>query len=228
MNRKLVLIVFALLLMISGTIGVYFYVDTRLSEVTVYEAYKTITKGEIINRSDIIEYNLTGDKLLISNHFMTVLSDIEGMYAAVNIQKGTNFKTSMLVDSKTKISAFRFEVKEGYVYQAIETSLCNSVGGIIKKGDFVNLIGLTQIKNNLEDATLDYSSILLIEKVKVIDVINKSGLDEIDASKEAYYDGVPSVVIIEIPKELQLKVSSYKMIKLIYVTPAYKEGDINE
>lgn len=223
--KKIIILIVAILLMVGSVGGLYFLYKSKLSEITVYEASMNINEGVEITEDMVDSFMITGDKLVLSERFIIDKNDIVGKFANVSILEGTNFEKNFIVEEKTNITQYRFDIKEGYVYQSIETDLNKSVGGLIKANDYINLIGLTLDKQN--DNGTDYKSVLLLEKVKVIEIKNKSGLNQENVQTEAYVDNVPYSVVIEIPKIMQTIISEYRTINIIYVPQTYEPLETN-
>ncbi|WP_128896644.1 Flp pilus assembly protein CpaB [Longirhabdus pacifica] len=206
MKKKWIIIVVAIAIGMIGTLLIYIENTKRLHEIDIY-----VAKVDIPENTKITKEMVTKEKK--KSHYLmdgTLVDDaMIGQYTTVPIYQHESFLKVKLHDGRVNKSV-GYDVKEGERIVSITVDNAESIGGVVKAGQFVDLIWVHETQDQLKVAKPLY------QHVEVLDLRTKTGLSE---SKEGSESGIQFIntnatAEREYPLELVLRVSQEQSVAI--------------
>jgi pilus assembly protein CpaB len=174
MKTKLVLV----LAIIMGLITTYLFYDYMKQyevETTIQENMtKVLVAKEPIKKNQRISAGMVEfaevPEMAVHPKVITLVSDIEGLYATSNIEKGESILTHRVKSEKEETLFVSKKVTEGHRAVSIGVNFVQSVSNLIEPEDYVDVIFSEQIKEGEKEVI---KSEIILSKVRVLAIGRK-------------------------------------------------------
>lgn len=227
MKKTIITILIGFILAFAGGFGALTYIQYVLQPVKIYEAKKTIERGQQIKEEDIKEITYYKGNMGKSG-YITDRKKIVGMFAKYDFAQGDQFKISKLSNTFDVTSIYKEVLQDGEVAIGVKTDLEKAIGGIVKKGDFVNIIA-----RNKSDVQPFNKAKTILQHVEVLHIANKQGDSLAQDGEESkdnmqYADKSPEVVVVKVRQEDEALVAVHQEVTLSLNSKNYKNYDAKE
>jgi pilus assembly protein CpaB len=174
MKTKLVLV----LAIIMGLITTYLFYDYMKQyevETTIQENMtKVLVAKEQIKKNQRITAGMVEfvevPEMAVHPQVLTLVSDIEGLYATADIEKGESILTHRVKSEKEEALFVSKKVSEGHRAVSIGVNFVQSVSNLIEPEDYVDVIFSEQIKEGEKEVI---KSEIILTKVRVLAIGRK-------------------------------------------------------
>lgn len=198
MKTKLVLVL-AILMGLITTYLFYDYMKQYEVETTIQEnmmkvlvAKEPIKKNQRIS-AGMVEY-VEVPEMAVHPQVITLISDIEGLYATSDIEQGESILTHRVKSEKEETLFVSKKVTEGHRAVSIGVNFVQSVSNLIEPEDYVDVIFSEQIKEGEKEVI---KSEILLTKVRVLAI----GRKMIESTTETEYVEYSSATLELVPAD---------------------------
>lgn len=220
MKKRILFIIIAFVLAFMGGFGFYIFQMKVFQPIGIFIAEDEIKKGEIIKEDDIKEITIySGNNI----DYITDSNLIVGKYAKYDLAEGDYFRLNKITDNPGIEIKYLQSLEQNETAIGIKTDLSKCVGGVVKPGDFVNVIAVKRNTNRASEA------IAIAQHIQVLHIVNKQGNnieanDSLTLTKTNYTsENLPDVVVLRVPSELEARFALYDEIILSLNPSEYKE-----
>lgn len=192
------------------------YVNKSMELTNVVVFNSDLSKGIVITEKDVSTQKVP--RSAVKKNMITDKKDVINKVLSVDAKKGMYAYDAMFVPDAASLDEIYTLPDNMYAY-GLATDLTSSVGGLVKKGDIVDIIVFIDGKNSGKSVV--YAPQML-SSLKILSVINNEGdnVEEKDSSKsqlEINQKKTPSVLVLQTNIEQAKLLSAYQNIGKVSV-----------